>query len=266
MAVYELSWESAAGEFLSIGLDNTSSSGVWLESVEGFSSEVETDSVIRPTSVGEIDTGSSIPAVEGTLSLILAPDTSTSTMLGLPEVWTMLKRSFSQVMNGTLRLTQRDGQVLSCSMRLARPIATPEVNPHAKVWGLRAEVELTGRGGVWFGMPDVGGPVDDGRQFINTGDLMEYLDVEWSGSGCSLQVDGGRVVDLPTVDGPRRLSTDPGDGFKITDEHGRVDVAAWSSMRGRTVPGEILPGRQVVVTTTGNVTVTVTPRFLDPWR
>lgn len=268
MAVYEMSWESPSGEILDIGLDATSLSGVWMETVDGFSAEVDVDSVTHPTSVGEIDAGSSIPAISGTLSLVIAPDTASGSMLGLPEVWSMVKRCFSQIMNGTLRLTQRDGQVLSCSMRLARPIQTPEQNPHSVgTWGLRVEVELTGRGGVWFGLPDEGGPTSDGGLlFINTGDITEHLRVSWSGSGCSLSVDGGAPVALPSVSGEHRLSTDPGTGYKITDADGRVDSAAWAAMRGRPIPGVIIPGGQVTVHTTGNVTVTMVPRFLDPWR
>lgn len=267
MAVYGMSWESHTGEFLTIALEARSPHGVWLKETSGLSSQVDTDSAIAPTSVGEVVSGSSIPAMTGTLALAVSPAQAGS-ILTLPQVWTMLKRCFSQVQYGTLRLSQMDGQVLSAKCRLNAPVPAPERNPHVDAFDLlETEVELVCEQGVWFGMPDVGGPVDDGRQFINTGDLMEYLEVKWSGSGCSLQVDGGRVVDLPTVDGPRRLSTDPGTGFKITNPAtGRVDVAAWASMRGRTVPGEIMPGGQVVVSTTGNVTVTVTPRFLDPWR
>lgn len=267
MAGYELSWESHTGEFLDLAVAEKSRQGFWVSTVEGFASEVDVDTAVNPTSVGETASGSSIPSMTGTLGVVVSPE-SVGSMLGLPELWTMLKRSFSQVMQGTMRLSQPDGQVLSASMRLAAPIPAPEYNPHAfSVDNLQVDVDLVSESGVWFGMPDEGGPTADGRLLINTGDITEYLDVEWSGSGCSVQVDGGRVVDLPSVSDPRRLSTDPGSGFKITDPAtGRVDVSAWSSMRGRSVPGEILPGRQVVVSTTGNVTVTVTPRFLDPWR
>lgn len=268
MAVYEMSWESPAGEFLDIGLDSQSSQGFWLESVDGFSSAVDVDSVVAPSSVGEIDAGSSIPAISGTLSLVLAPEMASRSMMGLPELWTMLKRSFSQIMNGTLRLTQRDGQVLSCSMRLAKPIPAPEWNPHSSgVKVLQTDVDLTGRAGVWFGMPDEGGPTaDGGRMFINSGDITEHLQVSWSGSGCSLTVGGWPTVQLPDVEGEHHLSTDPGDGFRIMNADGRVDVGAWASMRGRPVPGSVIPGGQVTVHTEGNVTVTLRPRFLDPWR
>ncbi|MGN0095036.1 MAG: hypothetical protein ACI38U_03130 [Corynebacterium sp.] len=266
MAGYEMLWKSPAGDVFDIALAETSTSGFWAKSLDGFSSEVDVSTELRPTGVGEDSESFSIPSVEGEIDILISPRTVGS-MLTVPEAWSQFVRGFSQLRPGTLTVSQPDGQILSAPWRLSKPIPTPERNPHSKrIPFLETQISLVSSAGVWSGMRDVGVETATGaRRVLNAGDIPAYVDVEFTHG--TVAINGAAPVTLPTVPTRRRLSTDPGSGYKITDPvTGRVDVDAWSSMRGRPIPGRVEPGQMALIETTGDVEVSLTPRFTTPWR
>lgn len=266
MAGYEMRWKSAADETFDIALAESSKSGYWAKKVDGFSSEVDTSTLLRSTGIGEDSTGLSIPAMTGEIDVVISPR-SVGSMLTLPEAWTQFSRAFSQLYSGTLTISQADGQILSARHRLEKPIPAPEYNPHSKrIRFAETTISLVSEDGVWSGMTDGGVITPSGEvRLLNSGDLPAYVDITFTHG--AVRFGDGPMVTLPTVSEPRVLSTDPGTGYRITDpETGEVDVNAWASMRGRPVAARILPRRMVHVETTGDVTVSLTPTFTTPWR
>lgn len=266
MAGWDMTWESPSGEVVELSIGNAPLQGIWVREVDGFVADVETSAELRSTGVGVQPDSRSVPEMSGTLDLVLAPETS-ATMLTASQMYSQVIGLFSQFRHGTMTLSQPDGQILTGRMRLASAIRVPKQNPHTSPSSIiEVSLDLVCDDGVWAGMRDVGVETASGaRRIMNVGDLTGYPDVTFTHG--TVAIDGADPVTLPTVATTRSLSTDPGSGYKITDPvTGQVDVDAWSSMRGRPVPGRVEPGQMVMVQTTGDVEVSLTPRFTTPWR
>ncbi|MDN6706372.1 hypothetical protein [Corynebacterium glyciniphilum] len=260
-----MTWQSPSGEILEFAVDRHPSTGLWVTEAEGFVSEVETETEISADGVGEDRTGYSIPAFTGELTVLIAPRDA-GRMVTVADAWGEFSRAFNQLRYGRLTIPQYDGQILSTPMRLAAPIAPPEFHPRSQKDYIEAVVELRSDAGVWTGRTEPGVTTEEGAlRLLNAGDLPAFVDVEFTHG--TVSINGADPVTLPTVDETRRLVTNPGQGYKITDPAtGRADVDAWSSMRGRPVPGRVEPGEMVLVENTGDVSVSLTPLFTTPWR
>lgn len=260
-----MTWQSPKGEILEFAVDRHPSTGLWVTEVDGFVSEVDVETEISADGVGEDVTGYSIPAMTGELTVLIAPKDA-GRMVSVANAWGEFSRAFDQLRYGRLTIPQYDGQILSAPMRLAAPIAPPEFNPRSQTDCVEATVELRAEAGVWTGRDEKGVTTDQGEQrLLNAGDLPAHIDVTFTHG--TVSINGADPVTLPTVDEPRRLTTDPGKGYRITDPvTGRADVDVWSSMRGRPVPGRVEPDEMVLVETTGDVAVSLTPLFTTPWR
>lgn len=266
MAHWDMTWESPYGETVQIALGNDPLQGFWVTEVSGFVADADTSADIRSTGVGVRRREQSIPEMLGSLTLVLAPD-ATSRVITLSQMYSQFVGLFSQFKYGNLSFPQPDGQVLTGRFRLASAISPPEWNPHTMSSNvLEMTLDLVSDDGVWSGMPDRGVATTDGaRRLLNVGDMASFVDVSFTHG--TVAIDGAEPVSLPTVPDRRTLSTDPGTGYRITDpETGEVDVDAWSSMRGRPVPGRVEPRQRVLVETTGDVEVSLTPYFTTPWR
>lgn len=276
MSGYIASWTSPGGITIDLTMGAKSESGIWIESLDGFTSAPDVATVRRTTGRGEIPTALSIPKMTGTLNLRIDPGLAEIPDMDVSDMWTYLESLFSVVAPGTLTVRDASGRPLSAPFYLTDPIPFPAgKSPHTPgIREITMTVSLWSDSGGWWGETVTPSPINSTTGILyNPGHLEEYIALELSPGGTTAQrlyrytVDGvNRDVTLPSVTAKRFLSTNPGTGFSITDGDGNRDRAAQVALRGRYISGVIPPGGYVHVTTGANVKATFTPYYLSPWR
>lgn len=242
MALLQVKWEGVDGSVWNFRTTGPAARGVMLESPSGLVSNPARSTSANSTGRGARVGGYSFPEMEGSLSLRIFADKPIGMTLG--EVYDALLRSLSTIETGRLSVVDGRGIEWSSSQVLmTNEPAPPATGPHT--FGLR-DVELDlpltvldgifSRETVWGDVASAG-PVT----IANRGNLPAYPTLRWDGNARRVTTPSGVVVDLPAAAGYRRLSTDPGTGYVITTDDGRVDVNTWASMRGLAVPGELTP-------------------------
>ena len=124
-------------------------------------------------------------------------------------------------------------------------------------------VPVVSLAGVWFGeVQEVSGsPVE----VFNGGDLPMFPTIVWSGSGQWVTLPTGVTVQLPTVVGEYRLSTDPGTGFVVHGPNG-VATGVRAAMRGLPVMGRTESMEATVWSMSAGVRLDHVERIYSPWR
>ena len=230
----------------------------------GLVADVERATAVTSHGVGVTLGPVVVGEMTGSLTLALRGDDRVS----VGEVHSQVERCFSTVLPGELLVVDSDRNRWRVEALLARRPDPPERSPWAPGRGVLVwEPELRAPGGVWAGDPQIVEPEGGVATVFNPGSLTVFPLVVWSGSGCVIETPAGVLVTLPTATGVRKLSTDPGRGFVVTDEEGHVDTGTWAEMRGLPVHGELAPhseARWRVVS--GQVHFEVIPLTESPWR
>lgn len=276
MAGYRITWTSHTGVTVDLSMDALSDSGVWIRSISGFTSAPSVATVGRTNGRGEIPTALTTPKMEGSMVLHIDPSLANKPDT-VSTMWSYLVGLFSTVRMGTMTIHQPDGTSLSSQFYASAPVDFPgERSPHTP--GIREmDMALTfwSPVGGWEGVATAGtAPVDGVRTIYNRGDLDAYLTLELAPGGTpasrtyQITLAGGstHTVIFPSVSGIRYIDTDPGHGFAIELADGTRDRAAQVGMRGQFIPGLVPTGESVSVMAGSNITATLTPYYLSPWR
>lgn len=245
--------------------DKPRSTGVFLESIDGFTAAPNVSTVDRSTGRGAVVSGFSWPVMTGTLTVLVAADPSRS--MSQADVWREFKESFSTTRHGELVVTDSRGTKWRARCRLAEPIPVPEFSPTSRYLShLQMTVPLVCDEGLWATYPlKIESPE---VPITNRGSVSTHPVVVWTGNGKTVTPHTIRnPVQLPSVtrEHPRYLHTDPGEGFKVTDANGAHDTLARSAMRGRAVPGEIMPGETRKWGFSDGVWLELTEYTENPW-
>lgn len=267
VALLKLNWEGVDGSVWHIRTTGPVARGVMLDAPSGLVSNPSRSTSANSTGRGVRVGGYSFPEMEGTLALRVFADTPAGMTLG--EVYDGLLASLSTIEEG--RLVVVDGRGLEWSsdqVLMTKEPAPPATSPHA--FGLRdvqVDVPLTVLDGVMSRHTTWGDTTTAGVVTVaNRGNLPAYPVLRWDGETRQVVTPRGVTVDLPKAAGWRRLSTDPGTGYVITDDAGNVDVDAWSSMRGLAVPGEIMPRATADWTLPAGVELLLDEYRTNVWR
>lgn len=272
MPGYRPFWESPTGDVIHLSLDPDSDSGIWIAGYSGMEVDPEFATVAATNGRGVRLTALTIPAMEASLTLHLDPVAADLAGVNVADLWESISRAFPPTRQGRLVITQRNGDELYTPGYCNKPIAWPSSkSPYTPgIPSVEVEVGLLLNEGVWYGSPVKPEPAAGGYvAYHNPGDLDAYLELELlpGATARTFRVRDKPSVVLPTVTSARTMSLDPGDAFKITDPvTGALDQTAWTSLRGRTIPGRVPAGGTVEVLMSSTVNATLTPMYLSPWR
>lgn len=238
--------------------------GVQFAGVSGMVAQIDKTEVASSTGVGVEESGVLVPKMTGTLSLKIFPDQTAGMVLG--EVYREFTKSLSTRLFGRLIVIDSEMEEWRVKARLQNGGDPPELSPWSLMLSeLDLGVPLEVLHGAWVGEEREW----SGTNIVihNGGDLDLFPMVRWFGSGATVTLPTGQTVTLPSVIGPRLLSTDPGAGYRITDPAtGLEDDEAWAAMRGQPVYGRLRTGESATWSTSTGVTLLTRERIENPWR
>lgn len=260
MSLIRISWRGVDGSLWEFGTSEDSA-GVILGQVSGLTGKVGRATVGKSTGVGVRVNARTLPEITGGLDLLFTRDRGRG--MELVEVHRAFFDAWSEWVTGGLEVTDSRGATWSLPCVLgdlgpANPSpATPGLRRLERSWPLWSP------DGAWSGRPIV---VTGSGVIGNRGSIPLHPRVRWVGVGRSVTLPGGVVVALPPVATPHYISTDPGEGYVVTDELGNVDPDVWALLRGRPVYGRIEPGESSTWSMTAGVEVHAVERITNPWR
>ena len=206
--------------------------GVILTQVADMVAQVDREVTLKSTGRGSFVNGMTYPGIEGVLSFNAADDLDLGLKKG--EVYRNFKDSWATKKPGRLVVVTSTSRAFSIDAYLAAVIPATEFSPWSTGFNsLDFDIQVYSTDGLWVGDERVWG--GGSATVPNWGDVDIYPVVRWTGNNQSVTF-GDLVVDLPSTPAGeyRRLSTDPSEGFVITDDSGNIDVSRWSARRGKT--------------------------------
>lgn len=242
--------------------------GVMLEAVSGLTSKVTRSALARSTGRGADVGGYVLPEMEGALKLRIFADKQQAQTLG--EVYDGILSAVSTTEECALDVVDGRGvQWGSNRVLLTTEVDPPTPSPHTI--GLRditIELPLTILDGALARETTWGDPSTTQTVKVpNRGSLNTHPTIRWDGKpGRTVTLPTRQNVTLPTAPGWRHLSTDPGTGYVVTDDTGKVDVTTWAAMRGLAVPGLIRPRAATTWTLPIGADLILTEYTTNVWR
>lgn len=217
----------------------------------------------RSTGSGVVVRAQTLPNMSGTLRFLLTSDPSRNVTLG--DVVDGFADAWSPWRDGRLFVHDSRGSEWTAPVRLAESWPVTDRSPVTPgLYRLELDLPVWSQEGCWTGREQVmsGASVT----VVNRGAFPLYPRVRWSGSGQSVTLPSGVTVPLPSVSVPHFITTDAGDGFRVTDAAGAEATSVWSAMRGRSVAGRVDPGESTTWRMTSGVSLYVTELTDNPWR
>lgn len=267
MSLLQVKWAGMDGSVWDIRTTGPVARGVMLVRPSGLVSNPARSTTPRSTGRGVRVGGVTFPEMTGGLVLRIFRDKVLGMTVG--EVYDAFLDSLSTTEPGGLTVVDGKGREWSDpKVLLASEVSPPATSPHAV--GLRdveIEVPLIAESGI-FSRDTMYGQIA-GAQVVevpNRGNIDAFPTVLWDGQARTITTPYGQVLNLPAAPGPRRLSTDPGTGYVITDDAGVVDSDAWATMRGIAVPGTIPPRGTATWTLPTGVRLLMTEYKTNVWR
>lgn len=250
-------WKGIDGRSWYLAGPGSRSSPVQLDAPEGLVATPSYSTTPSSTGIGVRPDKRSFPEMTGTLK-VTAFETDLN-LLG--EVHKQFSESFDTWRPGVLSVGF-PGSMFSVNA-VGRTEATAKSPWTPGLTRLSFSVSVQSFAGVWPGKQRK--HETSPATVTNPGTLDLFPDVVWIGTGQQVTLPNGVVIDLPTVATEHCLSTDPGQGFRVT-ANGSEALDAWRQFRGKAANGHVAPGAQEVFEFTSGVRLESTPRVENPWR